>query len=116
MNDDNLTEVILPSGITAFLSAELTYGQHRKLQAILYNTVDPNAAFKEAGGKKESNVTGQLMMDYYMMKMIIATKKLIGLDDKEIPVSEEAIEALSMKDGEALNDAVDKLFEETKKK
>ena len=105
---------ILPdSGISAYVSCELTFGEQNELDDIMNGE-------KSIDMKNPSVAMGE--MPYLTLKkfiakvMMITVKKLIGKDGIEIPVSVQSLNGLSATDGAYLQTEVMNLFGQKKSK
>ena len=104
--------LILPdSGISAYVSCELTFGEQNELDDIM-------------NGEKSVDMRNPAIsmseMPYLTLKkfiakvMMITVKKLIGKDGVEIPVNVQTLNGLSAADGSYLQTEVINLFGQKK--
>jgi hypothetical protein len=101
-----MIEIILPySKIKAELSERITYGQQIAIDAILTEKVQTN---------KDGQMTITGTGEWTRAKMKAVVKKLTD-GGKELPVTDEVLDALDLEDGQALELEVEKVFARGKK-
>ena len=118
MSNQNLKVIELPeSGCKVHLKTSLTYGENRALQGVVMKNMktkmDPSA--KETGGIVP-DFSGQDFHEYPFRRLMLVISKLEDKEGKDIGISEQFINDLSIKDGQFLEEEVAKLHDEEVKK
>ena len=102
------------SGYTAHLKQTITFGEHQEMQAVLLSAAKGqlNPKTQQVNAEFDAAVT----IDWTYAKMTIMVTKLVDKDGKEITANLEAMKALPMGDGQALEKEIDIILEAIKKK
>ena len=106
--------VTLPTGATAEIVAEWTFGEYQQIEAVQYKAAKSVRTDDE--GRAVTEVNGDAIIEMERLAMRLGIKKLTASDGTDIPVSDEAIACLTLKDGMALRERVNGIGKNTEKK
>jgi len=102
------------SGFTAHLKQGITYGDHQAMQKALMGATkgEINPKTQEYTADFDASAT----IEWTFQKMLVVVEKFTDKDGKDIAITRKVLEDLPMADGQALEEATDKLLEDIKKK
>lgn len=107
------TNTVRISNATVHLVEKITWGIQEKIRGAMYSGIKPNLSKENQSNGVEFDMSAIQEAKYKAFELCIL--KIVQDDNSEIAYSREWIDNLSIEDGDAVSESVDKLTE-TKKK
>lgn len=113
MENRETNTIELPSGIKADIIVGWTFREFQEIEAVKFKAAKN---VRTVDGEAITEIDGSAIIEMQATAIRLACKKLTAADGTDMPVSADSIGDLSMDDGVALHEAVEKISGSLQKK